>query len=242
MCLHLQLVAAESACAGPEHQVEDVFGVDCQSAELGAVHFGGPGYGARLAAISVQSQASELGRGDVYRVPLEDDRGLGGIAAAQDGRGGLALAKGAEDVGLERMKLGGLVRLFFGVSGDFNVHNAPGGDVGREEDGGEFDLRAGELRPRTRVRLRREGQAIGRAARTRRLSSVRSTATPASTLPTVRETSMADGRVWECCHGVGYVLTHAKHSSSRTCVWRHWTGRRASPRDVLAPGSPSLHP
>jgi hypothetical protein len=38
---------------------------------------------------------------------------------------------------------------------------------------------------------RRDGEALEVERRTRRLSSVKSTATPASTLPTVRETSIA---------------------------------------------------
>ena len=53
MCLHLELLAAEGPRASLEHQMEDVFGINSQTTELGAVHFSWPGYSAGLAAIPV---------------------------------------------------------------------------------------------------------------------------------------------------------------------------------------------
>lgn len=95
------------------------------------------------------------------------------------------------------------------VAGDVDVDDAAGVDVGRKEDGGKLDLRGGigqhpvicvkaiimlfpEMLPLSRDTLMVMERHRGRdCPLTRRLSSVRSTATPASTLPTVNDTSMA---------------------------------------------------
>lgn len=70
MSLDLELLAAECACTRLEYQVEDVFGVDGQTAQLGAVHIAGLGDSACLAAIAVQGEAAQLGGSDVNGVPL----------------------------------------------------------------------------------------------------------------------------------------------------------------------------
>jgi hypothetical protein len=80
---------------------------------------------------------------------------------------------------------------FFGaVLRDVDVDYAARRDVGWEEDGGELDLEGrgawvSLLKSRTLVLVLKF---------TRRLSGVKRTVTPASTLPTVRETSIS----WGC--------------------------------------------
>jgi len=93
------------------------------------------------------------------------------------------LAVGVVDLGLEveEGRLGGV----FGsvVAGDGYVDYAAGGYGGGKEDGGEFDLE--------KVLVGSLGVKVhGMGEQTRRLSSVNRTATPASTLPTVRDMSI----------------------------------------------------
>ena len=115
-------------------------------------------------------------------IPFEDDGSLGGVAAAEDGWGGRVLAISIVDGRLEGEE--GFLGSVFGVmvSSDGDVDDATGGDGWREEDRGEFDLkrRAGVS----------EWEWEGRGELTSLLSSVKRTATPASTLPTVREISI----------------------------------------------------
>ena len=74
----------------------------------------------------------------------------------------------------------------------------------------------------------------GIGAHTRRLSSVRSTATPASTLPTVSETSMARGcvNVRLCCDDVAHVAPQLLPCmAGRDSAARPFTGQAtATPR------------
>lgn len=65
---------------------------------------------------------------------------MGGVSAAEDGRGGGSEAVGFEDGGLEGGEL--LVGEGFrmGVAGNGDVDYGAGGYGGREEDGGKFDL------------------------------------------------------------------------------------------------------
>lgn len=70
-------------------------------------------------------------------------------------------------------------------------------DRGGEEDGGKLDLEGGQLAQGRAGQARCPIEVVAIALRcqgmgllTRRLSSVSRTATPASTLPTVRDTSM----------------------------------------------------
>lgn len=111
-----------------------------------------------------------------------------GIAATQDRGRRLRGAEGVEDAvlqGAELLLLGGL---FAAVLGDVDVDDAAGGDVGREEDGREFDL--GRFCSSVTAGQCGLFQSRLGGGCTRRLSGVKSTVTPASTLPTVRETSM----------------------------------------------------
>ena len=66
---------------------------------------------------------------------------MGGVAAAEEGRGGGGLSVGTVDGGLEGEEgfLGGGFRVV--VAGHGYVDYAAGGDGGGEEDRGEFDLR-----------------------------------------------------------------------------------------------------
>lgn len=86
VCLDREFLTAECAGAGLEHQVEDIFRVDAQPTQLGAVDLLGVGDGACLVAIAVESEAAQLGGRNVYGVPLKDDRCLSGIATAKSGR------------------------------------------------------------------------------------------------------------------------------------------------------------
>lgn len=117
---------------------------------------------------------------------------MGGVAAAEDGRGGRSEAIGGEDGGLELGK--GFLTLEFGgcVAGDCDVDYRAGGYGGGEKNGGKFDLRELSVRG---VKGVLGGGLMERPLEglTRRLSSVRRTATPASTLPTVREMSILVG-------------------------------------------------
>lgn len=89
--------------------------------------------------ISEESEGEKIGSSELDGVPFEYDGGLGSIAAAQDGNGGLLSAerrvdrvlKGAEGV------LGG--GFGGGIATDGDVDDGAGGDVGREENGGELD-------------------------------------------------------------------------------------------------------
>lgn len=95
----------------------------------------------------------------MYRVPFQDDGGLCDIATAQDRRGGGGRAEGRVDFVLERGELLVGEELGVLVARDVDVDDAAAVDVGREEDGGEFNLEEG-LRVSIgmlRVRRRRMG-------------------------------------------------------------------------------------
>ena len=194
---HRHLVAGIGAGGRPQNQVEAILGVESQAADLGALHLHGPGDVASLLAVAVEAQGDEVGGGQVDGVPLEDDGGLGGIAAAEGGRDRLGGAKGVVDAPLQGAKLG-LGGIFLGnVLADGDVDDAAGGDVGREQDGRELDLRASEDVSSANARWKRDrrghtAKGVSTGKHTRRLSGVRRTVTPASTLPTVRETSMVN--------------------------------------------------
>lgn len=119
------------------------------------------------------------------------------VSAAQDGGCGCALAEGAVDFGLEGVEFSGGFGFGFVVAGYGDVDDGAGGDIWGEEDGGEFDLgSAVSMVCLCHCRLGRLRRGIVLCwGHTRRLSSVSRTATPASTLPTVRETSIVNGSV-----------------------------------------------
>lgn len=77
-------VARECAGTRPQHEVEGVFGVDRQTADLGAVHGQWPRDVAGLLTIAVEAQGYQAGRGKSDGLPLENDGGLCGIAAGED--------------------------------------------------------------------------------------------------------------------------------------------------------------
>lgn len=80
--LYLDLVAGIGSCRGAQDQMEDIFGVDCQARDLGSVHLEWLGDDAGLLAIAEEGQADEVGGRELNGVPLEDHRGLRGIAAS----------------------------------------------------------------------------------------------------------------------------------------------------------------
>lgn len=140
MCPHRHAIADKGAGAGAQDEVEGVLGIDSEAADLGAVHLKRTGDVACLLAISVEAQRHDVGGGELNGVPFEDDRSLGGIAAAEDGGDGLRGAKRVIDLilkGTECAVGGG----FLGrVLRDVDVDDASGRDVGREENGRELDL------------------------------------------------------------------------------------------------------
>ena len=123
-----------------QHQVERVLGVDGEAADLGAVHLEGPGDVPGLLAVPVQRQRDQVGGRELDGVPLQHHGRLRRVAAPQGGRRRLRRPERAEDPVLQRREL--LVRLGLGVvvARYRDVDDGAGGDVGREEDGGEFDL------------------------------------------------------------------------------------------------------
>lgn len=130
--------------------MEGVLGVEGEAGDLGAQLVLGDGAG--LVAVAVEAEAAQLGAREVDGVPFEDDAGLRGVAAAEDGRGGRLGAEGGVDVGLQGGEL--LVGDGLGVlvAADVDVDDAAGVDVGREEDGGELDLALGWLACRCGMR------------------------------------------------------------------------------------------
>jgi hypothetical protein len=94
-----------------------------------------------LLAITVKREGYEVGRRELDGIPLEHDARLRGVEAAELRRRGLGGAERREDVVLEGLEgevsgaLGGC------VARDGDVDDAARGDVGWEEDGGEFNLR-----------------------------------------------------------------------------------------------------
>lgn len=71
---------------------------------------------------------------------------MGRIAAAQDGRGGLRGTKGLEDAVLEGTELVFRSSLLADVAANRDVNDTTGGDVGRQQNGREFDLYVLKLR------------------------------------------------------------------------------------------------
>jgi hypothetical protein len=84
---------------------------------------------AGLAAVPVEREGAQLGRGDVDRVPFEDDGGLRRISASQDRGRGRALAEGLEDGVLEVLEGLGGDGFGFLVAGYRYVDDAARGDV-----------------------------------------------------------------------------------------------------------------
>lgn len=137
---HRQLLAGVLPRARAQHQVEDVFGVDGQAADLGAGEVERARDAAGFAAVAVQAEGADGGGGELDGVPFEDDGGLRGVAAAEEGGGRGGLPVGGEDGGLQGEE-GGLGGGFGGVVARYGyVDDAAGGDGGGEEDGREFNL------------------------------------------------------------------------------------------------------
>lgn len=141
MCLDCKLLAAESAGASLENQMEGVFRVYAHATQLGTVDLLGVGDGACLVAVAVEGEGAQLGGRDVYGIPFEDDRGLGGIATAKDGCSRCALAKCTEDVRLKLVESRRGVCLGFDIARNIDVDYAARRNVRRQENGGELDLR-----------------------------------------------------------------------------------------------------
>lgn len=80
VCAHNNALARVGSGRRSEDQVKGVLGVYCQTANLGRVLHRRFGYGAGLLAVAVHGEADEVGRGELNRVPLEDNTRLGGIA------------------------------------------------------------------------------------------------------------------------------------------------------------------
>ena len=171
--------------------MEDVFRINSQPTDFCSRNVQGSRNAAGFAAIAVKAQRAQVGSGEVYGVPFQDNGRLSRIATTKEGRWGRTLAVCCKDGGLECLK--GFVGCSFRgmVTWDCYVDNATGRNGWRKKNGGEFDLMLIISRVEVlgvnglKCWLRGwEGQLANL------LSAVRSTATPASTLPTVREMSM----------------------------------------------------
>jgi hypothetical protein len=97
------------------------------------------------------------------------------------------------------------------VSRDIDVDDTAGVDVGWEEDRRELDLQGSIGSTQQLASLSKWHCAL-----TSRLSSVRSTATPASTFPTVRETSMFAQGVFRC---PAWLEARISRSEVQAGVW-----------------------
>lgn len=124
---------------GLENEVERIVGVELQSAEFGrGVALGIRDRGQAL-SVAVDGEVHEVGRGEVERVPLEGDAGLGRVADPELGRGRLSGAKLLGDVVLEVPKVAGVLLLGGRVAGAGNVDDGAGTDAGGQEERRELD-------------------------------------------------------------------------------------------------------
>lgn len=187
MGLDGDLFANVSAGGCPQDEVERVFGIDRKTTDLGAVHLKRSRDVASLLAVAVQAQGDQVGSSQLDRVPFQDDGSLGRISATECGLRRFLGAKRLVNALLQGTEFLLGRGLFGGVLGDVDVDDAAGGDVGGKEDGRKLDLAQGLAQVKT--------IDIPHCHRTKRLSGVSRTVTPASTLPTVRETSMVVVRV-----------------------------------------------
>lgn len=135
-----ELLGLVGASGGAQDQVEGVFGVDGETADLGAACLKGTRYRAGLGAIPVEGERFERGSGQVDGIPFQDQGGLGCVAEAQDGRRGRLDAVGVQDAFLEGLESGGAGSFGIVVARDGDIDDTTGGDVVWEENGGEFDL------------------------------------------------------------------------------------------------------
>lgn len=141
MRLDHHLLAAECARTGPQHQMKRVFRINRQSTDLRAVHSRWSGDVARFLAIAEEGEGNHICGRDFDGIPFEDYGCLRSVSAAELGGNGLCFAEGGVDCVLEREE--GILGfgLGFEVTCDGDVYYAAGGDIGREEDRGEFNLR-----------------------------------------------------------------------------------------------------
>lgn len=98
---------------------------------------------------------------------------MGRIAAAQNGSGGFGGAKGLEDAVLEGTELVFRSSLLADVAANRDVNDTTGGDVGRQQNGREFDLYVLKLQ-RSDMELEKEYQNRGKRAQQRRTKQSRS--------------------------------------------------------------------
>lgn len=82
MCPHRDALTDEGAGACAQDQVEGILCIDSKAANLCAVHLQWARDVSSLLAISVETQRNKVGRSKLNRIPLKNDRGLGGIAAS----------------------------------------------------------------------------------------------------------------------------------------------------------------
>jgi len=121
--------------------MERILRIDSETRDLGTMHIARARDIPGLLAITVQRERYEVRGRELDGVPLEHDARLRGVEAAELRRRRFGGAERREDVVLEGLEgevggaLGGC------VAGDGDVDDAARGDVGWEEDGGEFNLR-----------------------------------------------------------------------------------------------------
>ena len=102
--------------------MEGILRINSQPANLCAVHGQGARDVAGFLSVAEKRQADKVCRGEVDRIPLQHDGGLGRISAAEEGSGGGLGAEGGVDLVLETAEgeLGGVFR--GRVAGDGDVY------------------------------------------------------------------------------------------------------------------------
>lgn len=104
MCAACQLLRLVGTSGSAQDEMEGVFGVNGQTANLGTASLERAGYGAGLGVVTVEGERFQGCGGQVYRVPFENKGCLGCIAQTEDRRRRGLDAVGVEDALLERLK------------------------------------------------------------------------------------------------------------------------------------------
>lgn len=86
MCAAGQFLRLVGARSSAQDEMEGVFGVNGQTANLRTASLEGAGYGAGLGVVTVERERFQGRGGQVYGVPFENEGCLGCIAQTEDRR------------------------------------------------------------------------------------------------------------------------------------------------------------
>ena len=135
-----QPLAQPSTGTRPQHKLKYVLGVQGQAGNLGAARLKRAGDVPDFAAVAVHGEGAALRRRQRQRIPFEDHRRLGRVAAAEDRRAGRVCAEGLIDLGLQLGERVGGRGFGSVVARHSHIDYRAAGYVGWEEYRGEFDL------------------------------------------------------------------------------------------------------